>query len=187
MAKTPEEIGAAMVAGLKEKTGKSIDEWVKIVKGSKLGKHGQIVAFLKAEHGIGHGYANLITHTALSGAPGEADGNDLVQAQYAGAKAGLRPIYDALIKMIEGLGKDVEVSPKKTYVSLRRSKQFALIQPTTATRIDLGIKLKDTPPAGRLEAAGSFNAMVTHRVKITDKSEINAELKAWLRRAYESA
>lgn len=188
MAKSPEEIEAAMIAGLKEKTGKTIDQWVAIVKKSKLEKHGEIVSMLKADHELGHGYANLITHYARGGVPAAGAGaGDLVAAQYAGAKAGLLPVYEALIGGIRKFGGDVEVSPKKTYVSLRRSKQFALIQPSTATRIDVGINLKGTPAAGRLEASGSFNSMVSHRVRVESKADVNAELLGWLKKAYESA
>ena len=113
--------------------------------------------------------------------------DDLVARQYSGKKEGLRPIYDALIKAVTALGKDVEVAPKKAYVSLRRSKQFALIQPSTATRVDVGINLKGEPPAERLEAAGSFNAMVSHRVRVTSVKDVNAQLKGWLKKAYQSA
>jgi hypothetical protein len=89
--------------------------------------------------------------------------------------------------MIEKFGGDVEVAPKKGYVSLRRRKQFALIQPSTATRLDVGINLKNKPASKRLEASGAFNAMVSHRVRVSRLEEIDAELQAWLREAYEGA
>ena len=85
------------------------------------------------------------------------------------------------------MGTDVEVSPKKTYVSLRRHKQFALIQPSTKNRVDLGLNLKGQNAGKRLELSSSFNGMVTHRVRLTRKSEVNAELKGWLRKAYDLA
>ena len=75
----------------------------------------------------------------------------------------------------------------KSYVSLRRSKQFALVQPSTRTRVDLGINLKGDDPAGRLEASGSFNAMVSHRVRLTEADEVDAEVTGWLREAYDRA
>jgi hypothetical protein len=84
-------------------------------------------------------------------------------------------------------GSDIELAPKKGYVSLRRSKQFATIHPSTATRVDLGIKLAGVAPKGRLEAAGSWNAMVTHRVRLEKVGDVDAELKAWLKQAYEAA
>jgi hypothetical protein len=96
-------------------------------------------------------------------------------------------VYEALIRAVKALGPDVDVSPKKAYVSLRRSKQFGLIQPTTATRVDVGLVLKGVAPAGRLEASGSFNAMVTHRVRVANAAEVDSELVGWLRQAYQNA
>ena len=178
-----------MLANMKEKTGKTIDQWLKITRKAKLEKHGQIVKMLKSEHGVTHGFANLIAHKTLASDSESAKqgGENLVDSQYSGAKESLRPIYDALETMVKKFGKDVEVSPKKAYVSLRRNKQFALIQPSTKTRVDVGINLKGEKPTGRLEASGSFNSMVSHRVRIEDKKEVNAELKKWLKRAYDES
>lgn len=187
MAKSPEEMAAAMKANIQEKTGKALSAWLKIIKPAKLEKHGQIVSFLKSEHGVTHGFANMIAHEFLSASKPAAGGDDLVAQQYSGAKAELRPLYESILAVISKLGKDVEVSPKKTYVSMRRNKQFALVQPTTKDRIDVGINLKGTPPTARLEASGSFNAMVSHRVRITDKKQVDAELKKWLKAAYDNA
>ncbi len=188
MAKSPEEMAAAMVRNLREKTGKSMAQWLKIAKGSKLSKHGEITKFLKSEHGMTHGYANLVAHELLTASAGGPSGAaDLVEQQYAGGKEPLRPIYDALIKAAQKLGKDVEIAPKKAYVSLRRNKQFALIQPSTKTRVDVGINLKGTKPTRRLEASGSFNAMVSHRVRVEAKTEVDKELIGWLKAAYSSA
>ena len=187
MAKSPEEMLESMVQNLKEKTGKTLEQWLKIAATTKLDKHGKLVDHLKAEHGIGHGYANLIAQRALQPAGGAAEGDDLVEAQYAGPKAALRPIYEKLIAALLKFGGDVEVSPKKAYVSLRRSKQFAILQPSTATRLDVGINLKGKPAKGRLEASGSFNSMVSHRVRVESAADVNPELVAWLREAYESA
>jgi hypothetical protein len=185
---TPEEGLASMIANLKEKTGKPLEEWLKIAKSSKLGKHGEIVKHLKTQHGLTHGYANLVAHRFLGSDAGSAErGDDLVDAQYAGAKAGLKPVYAAIMKCVNLFGKDVEASPKKAYVSLRRGKQFAIVQPSTTTRLDLGINLKGVKPTGRLEASGSFNAMVSHRVRLEKAADVDADVKAWLRQAYEAS
>lgn len=186
MAKTPQQMAEAMRGNLQEKTGRTLDQWLKVVARSKLEKHGQIVKHLKSEHGVTHGYANMIAQSALHG-DSEVCDQDLLAAQYAGPKAELRPIYDALAKAVARFGKDVELAPKKAYVSLRRNKQFALVQPSTKTRVDVGINLKGVATGDRLEASGSFNAMVSHRVRITEKSEIDKELIGWLRAAYERA
>ena len=186
MAKSPEEMANSMIANMKEKTGKTLEQWITLAKKSGERKHGGIVKHLKTEHGMTHGFANLVAHKTLKSDAGSASGGDdgLVAAQYAGPKADLKPIYDALIKAVNTLGKDVEVSPKKSYVSLRRNKQFALIQPSTKTRVDLGLNMKDAPAKGRLEKSGSFNAMVSHRVRLEKPGDIDKDVKAWLKKAY---
>ena len=187
MAKSPEEMAEAMIQNLKEKTGKTLPQWLKIAARPKLNKHGELVKFLKTEHELTHGYANLVAHKLLKSDAGSAGGaDDLVAAQYSGAKADLRPIYTKLIAAVSKFG-EVEVSPKKAYVSLRAKKQFALVQPSTSTRVDIGINLKDTKPAGRLEASGSFNSMVTHRVRVETSKDIDKELLGWLKLAYRAA
>ena len=187
MPKSPEEMEAAMVANMKAKTGKAMPQWLKIAKSSKLAKHGEIVKFLKGEHGMTHGFANLVAAYTLRPAAGAASGGDLVETQYSGKKADLRPIYDAVIAAAKKLGSDVEIAPKKAYVSLRRSKQFCIVQPSTATRVDVGLNLKGKPTTKRLEASGSFNAMVSHRVRLESKRDVDAELKKWLKEAYGDA
>jgi len=185
MAKSPEEMATAMIANMKEKTGKTMPQWIKIAKASKLEKHGQILKHLKTDHGMTHGFANLVAHKTLKSDAGSSDSGDLVSAQYAGAKGDLRPIYDALMAKINKFGKDVEIAPKKAYVSLRRNKQFALIQPSTKTRVDVGINLKGEGTTTRLEASGSFNAMCSHRVRLSSTKDINRELIGWLKQAYD--
>ena len=186
MAKSPEEMAQSMIDNLPEKTGKSLEEWLKITKVAGLEKHGQIVKMLKADHGMTHGFANLVAMKTLqTGA--EPNQDDLVESQYSGAKTDLRPIYDSIVKEVAKFGSDVEVSPKKTYVSLRRNKQFGLIQPSTKTRVDVGINLKGVEPTERLETSGSFNAMVSHRVRLSESSQVDADLIDWLRQAYEAS
>jgi len=188
MAKSPEEMKAAMIAGLRDKTGKSLEEWLKILRSSKLSRHKEFMTLLKTEHGLTHGFANMIALQALASDSHTATDTDaLVEAQYGGAKSGLRPIYDAVLAAVRKFGKDVEASPKKAYVSLRRNKQFAIIQPSTATRVDVGINLKGVAPSGRLEASGSFNAMVSHRVRLARPGEVDKELVAWLKQAYDES
>ena len=182
MPKTPEEMAAAMIANMKDKTGKTLPQWLKLAKASGAAKHGELVKHLKSEHALTHGFANLVAHEAFANKD-----EDPVAAQYAGDKKALEPIYDALVRAAKKLGKDVDVSPKKTYVSLRRAKQFALIQPSTKTRVDLGLNLKGVKPSGRLEASGSFNSMCTHRVRLTAKGDVDAEVARWLADAYERA
>jgi hypothetical protein len=189
MAKSPEEMTESMIRNYKESTGKTLEEWLKIIAQSSLAKHGEILKFLKTEHGMGHGYANLAAHKHLSSDAGTKTeaGEDLVATQYSGAKAALKPVYDAIVAIIQKFGSDVEFSPKKAYVSVRRGKQFAIIQSSTATRVDVGINLKGEPTTPRLEASGSFNEMVSHRVRLASAKDVDAELAGWLKNAYDAA
>lgn len=176
-----------MAATLKEKTGKSLDEWKAIAQSSGFEKHGEIVKFLKETHGIGHGYANMIAHSLKQSAAAMSQDRDaLIAQQYTGPKAAMRPIYDYLMQQILQFGDDIDVLPMKAYVSLRRNKQFACLQPATKTRMDVGIKLKGVAPTQRL-TEGGFNGMVSHLVQVSDISEVDEELLAWLRQAYEQA
>lgn len=181
-----------MIRNLEEKTGRSLDDWAALVRGSGVEKHGQQVKLLKEEHGLTHGYANLVVTVARSGLPepratGAAADADAEASLFAGKKAGLRPTWDVLRARILALGPDVELAPKKAYVSVRRQKQLALVQPSTATRLDLGLVLKGVEPVGRLESAGSFNAMCTHRVRLESPDDVDADVMAWIRQAYEGA
>lgn len=181
---TPEEQTQTMIDNFPEKTGKPLGEWIEILgEQTELSKHGELVKFLKTEHGMTHGFANLAAHKFRG--HGTTTDDDLVTTQYA-KKPSLKPIYDALMERIKGFG-EVEIAPKKAYVSLRRSKQFAIIQPSTKTRLDVGINLKGEDVTERLEASGSFNGMVSHRVRVTDIEEIDDALIGWLREAYDNA
>jgi hypothetical protein len=186
VAKSPEEIMASMVENIAEKTGKSMPQWLALAKKCPSTKFEEVRKYLKNEHGMSHGYAGLVVRALLQPAAGAPAGEELVAAQYAGAKAGIKPIYDSIVNAVKKFGKDVEIAPKKTYVSVRRNKQFGILQ-AAASRVDVGINLKGVPPAGRLEAAGSFNAMVSHRVRVSSVKEIDAELIGWLRQAYDAS
>lgn len=182
-----DEMAAKMEANIADKTGKTVEQWIKAVKAEALDKHGQIVKFLKSDHGFTHGYANFVAHKTLKSSSLDADDDDMVAAQYAGPKADLKPIYDRLVSQIEKFGTGAELAPKKSYVSLRHNKQFGLIQPSTKTRVDLGLVLKGKKPTGRLEASGSFNSMVTHRVRLESVDQVNAEVVGWLKEAFDAA
>ncbi len=175
-----QEMLEAMIKNMPEKTGKPLEAWLKIVKRSGLEKHGEIMKLLKGEHGMTHGFANLVSSKARE----TGEDIDLTAAQYAGAKAALKPIHDAIIAYVQEFGDDVKIAPKKASVSLRRSKQFALITPATKTRIDLGLSLKGEEAGGRLE---TYNAMCSHRIRLETLADFDDEIKHWLQTAYARA
>lgn len=189
MAADPEAAMATMVANLKANTGRTLEQWIKLARESGKKKHGELVAWLKSEHALTHGYANLVAHSTFKSdaASQTASGTDLVAAMFEGDKVALRPIFDALMTEIRAFGSDIEESPKKGYLSLRRKTQFATLHPSTKTRFDVGLKLKGAAAADRLEAAGSWNLMVTHRVRLESVNAVDAQLVKWLQQAYDQA
>lgn len=176
-----------MIENLRVNTGKTLEQWIDIVKKEKLVKHGEIIKFLKEKHGFTHGFANLVAHKAKGSDAGSAKNPDsLIQKQYKG-KEHFKPLYDQLLREIQTFGKDIEVAPKNAYVSLRRKKQFATLQPATKTRFEIGINMKGQEPKGKLEAARSSNAMCSHQINLSGPGDIDQEVVDWIKAAYKNA
>jgi predicted transport protein len=171
-----------MIENIPKKTGKKLEDWIHILDKKNFEKHSMAVNFLKTEHDVTHGFANTIV-TLSKKKPGSPD--DLVSNQYIG-KETLKPNYEMLLSEIKNLGGDILITPKKGSVSFIRKKQFALIKPTTKTRIDLGLKLKGIEVQGRLEDSGPFGAMCSHRIQLKCISDVDKEVINWISKAYET-
>jgi hypothetical protein len=172
---------------IKAKTGKTPEDFRALAKEKGLTKAGQVVAWLKKDFGLGYGHAGAIWYVIGHADDVKASPADRLARLFAGQKAAWRKPYDTLAAKVARFGPDVEISSNMTYINLRRgSKKFAIVQ-TTVDRLDIGIKLKGVKPTGRLEAAASWNPMVTHRVRISDPKQIDKEVFAWLKRAYDAA
>ena len=179
---TVEEQIANQVANIESSSGRSLAEWIAIIQASGIEKHGQAVAMLKSEYGLGHGNANLLVTKAREAQSGGAAGDDeLIASHYTGRHAALRPMYDAVIEAVRAFGTDVELAPKKSYVSLRRHKQFAQVGPA-AGLFEVGVNLPDHPGTDRLKPT---SGMASHRVRLAAGDALDAELLGWLREAYE--
>jgi predicted transport protein len=168
-------------------TGKTLEQWISIVKKEKFEKHGEIIKFLKEDHSFTHGFANFVALKARGADAGSADNKDtLIEKQYKGKEQFL-PVYNKLIKEILKLGKDIEIAPKNNYVSLRRKKQFATLQPATKTRFEIGLNLKGTKPGGVVETVTSSSAMCSHKINIADEKDITKEVIKWIGVSYQNA
>jgi hypothetical protein len=182
------------VAELKQKTGRSLDEWLRLIKKAGPKDEKARREWLKTQHGLGANSAWWLAERA-DGKGTEASDPDAyleaaegyVEKMFSGGKAGLRPIYDALLKTGLKLGKEVKACPCQTIVPLYRKHVFAQIKPTTQTRIDLGFALGDMKPKGRLIDTGGFakKDRITHRIPISTLEDIDDEVKRWLQVAYE--
>lgn len=182
------------IDSLKAKTGRTVDEWVALVqkKGPKTTKDRR--DWLKSEHGLGTNSAWWIVDRAEGGSELE-DGDpdkylaraaEYVEAMYSGPKAALRPLYDKLYDLARSLGDDIRLSPGKTIVPVYRNHVIAQIKPTTRTRIDFGLALRDTPAKGRLIDTGGFakKDRITHRIEIAKPADIDSFVETWLKKAY---
>ena len=186
---SPDKAIQTQLDNIQKKTGKSLVELTAMIRKSGLTKHGEIREYLKRELGLGHGDANTLVHTVLQSdgqRAAEGKSNDQVLDEiYSGAKAHMRPIHEKLMKEINKFG-GFEIAPKKGYVSLRRKKQFVMIGPKTNTRFEVGINARDLKKSPRLleQPKGS---MCNYIVNVTDPKEVDTELIAWIKSAYESA
>jgi hypothetical protein len=178
---------ATQLANIEKRTAKSLAELGKVIKNSGLTKHGELVAMLKRELGMGHGDANtLVHHTKDAGAAGSGKGSgDVLDDIYTGPKQHLRPIHDALMKAIARFG-PFEIAPKKGYVSLRGKKQFAMIGPATNTQVEVGLNMKSVKGTPRL-VEQKPGGMCQYKVRVGDRKEVDEQLIAWIRTAYDSA
>jgi hypothetical protein len=173
---------------IQAKTGKTPDDFRALAAEKGLVKNGEIVNWLKTDFGLGHGHANAIAHLIMSTDETKTRPDDPIAAHFTGKKGGWREPYEALAARIVAFGSDVEIAPAKSYINLVRGfRKFGIVQISAADRMDIGIKRKGVEPTDRFEAAGSWNAMVTHRVRITDPVQIDAEVLAWLKLAYDAA
>ena len=176
---------------LQQRSGKTLDELMQHIKNSGLTRHGEIRDLLKRDFAMGHGDANMVTHyylgssAAFTPPSGADDLAAVVDALYQGDKAALRAIHDSVMAAIHMLG-HFEIAPKKGYLSLRRKKQFAMLGPASRGRIEIGLNIKNMPASERLvpQAAGG---MCQYKVYLTRVEELDDEVKAWLKTAFEGA
>jgi predicted transport protein len=175
------------LANIKAKTGLTPADFRRLAKEKGLTKAGEVVAWLQKDYGLGYGHAGAIWQVIGHAADVKASEADKIARLFAGQKTQWRKPYDAFEAKVRQLGTDVEIAPNMSYINLvRGTKKFGIVQ-VTAKRLDIGIKLKSVAPTDRFEAAGSWNALVTHRVRVTDPKQIDKEVLAWLKRAYDAA
>ena len=175
-----------MMDNLYKNTGKTLEQWITIVKAQNFAKHGEIMKFLKETHSITHGFANFVALKARGADAGSTENkDDLITKQYKG-KEHFIPIYEKLISEIQGFGNDVEISPKNANVSLRRKKQFALLSPATKTRFEIGLNMKGEEAKGKLMAEKP-GGMCSHKINITDINDLDKEVFGWIKTAYDGA
>ncbi len=182
------------IPDLKQKTGRSPDEWMRYIKKNGPKDNQERREWLKTEHGLGTNSAWWLSDRAAGIGTEEGDpdaylkaAEGYVEKMFSGGKAELRPIYDALLKLGLSVGKEAKACPCQTIVPLYRNHVFAQIKPTTRTRIDFGFALGDTKAKGQLIDTGGFakKDRITHRIEVMSLKDIDDEVKRWLKVAYD--
>jgi len=182
----PDAALATQLKNIQARTGKTLAQLTQMIAGSGLSKHAEQRGWLMQTLGLGFGDANTVAHLARQAqapaAPADADPLDAI---YAGPKAALRPLHDRVMVEIRRFG-DFEIAPKKTYLSLRRKKQFAMVGPATKDQIEIGLNVKDLPAHGRLKPQPA-GKMCNFTLRLSQPAEVDAALKGWLRAAFDAA
>lgn len=175
----------AYLVTIKEKTGKTLDDIRAMAVGKDFKKMSEARDWLMAELGLGHGHASMLGKMLMDPGSFERPDSVRIDGQYSGKKAHWRPLYEQLLAHVQTFGPDVGTDASDAYVSfVRNGKKFAIAQPSTADRFDLGFKRKGEPATERFEEAGKWNAMVTHRLRISDPAQVDDEVREWLAKAY---
>jgi hypothetical protein len=184
----------SVIAQMKQKTGRSLDEWVRHVKQRGPEGEKERAGWLKKEHGMGTNYASWIAGKSVGKTEATEDAvqylknaDDYVERMFAAPKEHLRTIYDQVLTFAKTLGPDIRVSPCQTMVPIYRNHVIAQVKPTTRARIDLGLALRDTKAPKRLIDTGGFakKDRITHRIEISSREEFDDEARRWMKRAYE--
>lgn len=191
----PQAATITQLKNIQARTGKTIAQLHAAVAASGAAKHGDKRTWLMEHFKLGYGDANAVAlfigkplpdlGAGAPAAPVAAAGGDPLDAIYSGAKAPLRPVHDAVMAAVRSLG-DFEQAPKKSYISLRRKKQFAMVGPATKDAVEIGLNAKDLPPHARLKVQPP-GSMCQATTRIGSAAEVDAALKGWLKRAYDAA
>ncbi len=192
----PQAATITQLRNIQARTGQTIAGLLAALAASGAARHAEKRSWLMERFQLGYGDANTVAHFAAKPLPDLGEGApaavppaapaaDPLDTIYAGAKAGLRPLHEAVLAVVCGFG-DFETAPKKDYVSLRRKKQFAMVGPATRDRIEIGLNGKDLPDDPRLKRLPP-GGMCQATTRIGSLAEVDAALAGWLRRAYDAA
>ncbi len=181
----------AYLDNIKAKTGKDPEDFRVLAEAKGLLAPGvkttQIVNWLKEDFGLGRGHAMAVVETLNAATQPPVSREERLERFFTGRRAQWRAAYDHLLSEVTAFGPGISAAPTDSYISLLRDgRKFGIVQ-ITADRLDVGIKLKDVAADGRLEPAGDWNRMVTHRVRIGDAAELDGQVLSWLKQAFERA
>lgn len=186
---------AKWVSELKEKTGRSVDEWMKYIRQNGPDDLPARRAWLKEKHNLGT-YTAAWLAERVDGQPTWDETPEqylaiaptYVDDMFGGSKAPMRPVGDALMRLAQEISSEIKFCPCKTIVPFYRNRVIAQIKPATKSRIDFGLSLgADIPFTARLKDTGGLKKKdrITHKVEVTSLADIDKELADWLQVAFD--
>ena len=181
----PQAAVANQLRNIEARTGKTFAQLCRLIADSGLSKVGEQRKMLMEQLGLGYGDANMLAIRAKEAATAAPEEADPLETIYSGNKAPLRALHDQLSAAIDNLGPH-EKAAKKSNVSFRRKKQFALIGPATKDRVEVGLNAKELPAAPRLKPMPP-GGMCQYTVRLGTAAEIDGELIGWIKAAYDAA
>jgi predicted transport protein len=185
MAKTSGEFEQEFIQTAKEKTDRTLEQWLPVVKASGLSKQMEITNWLKAEHKLNHLQAQLLAGLFLNnGKPVYQNETSLLENQFVKCEA-MRPLYDAVSEKILSLFPDTQLIPKKTYLSYTAIREFAAIN-IKPKEIRLGMDLGDMPFNDTVQKTKLSGPMprISHMVIITDMTQFDKKMVELLQLSY---
>jgi hypothetical protein len=174
-------------ANFPEATGKPVEAWTALLKKQGFGDDPRAArAWLRDDQGLTTVQTSYVLHEAFESS--EPDEGALLDAQYSGKKAALRPIYEKLAKAARGFGKDVMIAPRKSQVTFARKVSFAVVKAAAADRVDLALRLPGEKGTARLAAnTKASGSDPTHVVALRAAKDVDAQVVGWLKLAYQKA
>ncbi len=182
MALGPKEMGEAILRNLEEKTGKTLEQWISIVKKSKLSDKKSVMDFLKNTHGVGHFQAQKIVER-LEGKDAYENTDDFIPALFN--TPDLLKTYKKIENTISKFGKDVRIQPCKTYIPFYRKNQFAIVKVSKDKKVIIGLNLADNFSHERFKKSKTGGSeRINFQAKMNKIADFDNELIEVIKSAY---
>ncbi len=185
---SPQEMEAAVIENLPAKTGKTLEEWVRLVKNEAPADKKLRLDWLKNTYRLGHIQANIILSIADTGKSTYADAGSLMQNLFAGENTGAAPLYQLMRKLAASIGSDIKVSVNRTYISFKRKQVFMTLKPVKGVLI-IGMALPEEIENDRLTRARFLGTphRINLQVSVREPGEVDGDLKFLIKKAYEGS
>lgn len=185
MAKTSGEFESEFIQTAKEKTGKTLEQWLAVVKPKGFTKQMEILNWLKSEHKLNHMQASFVVGIYLNnGKPVYQSEDNLLENQFVKSES-MRPLFDFVSQKILKDFSDTQMIAKKTYVSFTAAREFAAVN-IKPKELRLGMDLGDLPFNDTVQKTKLTGPMprISHMVIITEEKHLDKKVSEYLKQSY---